>query len=98
LNVIWDRRNNVGSVVDKCGRLGMFVVLVDSKGWCIVESSSLSCCSFVLFFSFFRFFLRLMKTIKRINPIPIKSAIIPTTTPTTTEFQSNIQKQKLIEY
>jgi hypothetical protein len=45
------------------------------------------------------FFLRLMKTIKRISPIPtIKSAIIPTTIPTTTEFQSKIQKQKLIEY
>jgi hypothetical protein len=39
-----------------------------------------------------------MKAIKRMNPIPIKSAIIPITTPTTTEFQSNTQKQKLIEY
>jgi hypothetical protein len=29
-----------------------------------------------------------MKTIKRMSPIPIKSAIIPTTIPTTTEFQS----------
>jgi hypothetical protein len=40
-----------------------------------------------------------MKKIKRMNPIPtIKSAIIPTTIATTTEFQSNTQKQKLIEY
>jgi bisphosphoglycerate-dependent phosphoglycerate mutase len=30
-----------------------------------------------------------MKTIKKMSPIPIKSAIIPTTTPTITEFQSN---------
>jgi hypothetical protein len=31
-----------------------------------------------------------MKTIKIMSPIPIKSAIIPTTIPTTTtEFQSN---------
>jgi hypothetical protein len=34
-----------------------------------------------------------MKTIKIMSPIPIKSAIIPTTIPTTTEFQSKTQNK-----
>jgi hypothetical protein len=38
-----------------------------------------------------------MKIIKRMIPIPIKSAIIPTTTPITTptEFQSKTHKTKV---
>jgi hypothetical protein len=91
------------SIPSGCGALGLLkrtysVVFGCGCGGCCGGCVCCCCgrgCGWGLFC---RFFLLLMKTIKRMSPTPIKSAIIPTTTPTTTKFQSNTQKQKLIEY